>query len=61
MAVSRAWAWLSGRDFVTPDDVRSLAQVTLAHRIVLRSEAEMDGLDAAQVLDQAVRSVAVPR
>ena len=34
MATSRAWAWLSGREFVTPDDVKALAHATLAHRLV---------------------------
>ena len=33
MATSRAWAWLSGREFVTPDDVKALAHATLAHRL----------------------------
>jgi MoxR-like ATPase len=58
---SRAWAWLSGRTFVTPDDVKALAGATLAHRLTLRPEAEMEGVDAAQVLQSAVGSVPVPR
>ena len=44
MATSRAWAWLNGRSFVTPDDVKSLAQATLAHRLSLRPEAELEGV-----------------
>ena len=39
-ATSRAWAWLAGRDYVTPDDVKALARPTLRHRIQLRPEAE---------------------
>jgi MoxR-like ATPase len=58
---SRAWAWLSGRSFVTPDDVKALAGATLAHRLSLRPEAEMEGVATGQVLQTAVDSVPVPR
>jgi MoxR-like ATPase len=58
---ARAWAWLSGRDFVTPDDVKSLATATLAHRIALRPEAELEGVDSTAVLRSAMDSVPVPR
>ena len=57
-ARSRAAAW--GRDFVTPDDVKSLARPVLLHRLTLSSEAEMAGVDAAEVLDEILRRVAVP-
>jgi MoxR-like ATPase len=58
---ARAWAWMSGRDFVTPDDVKVLAHATLAHRLGLRPEAELDGTDVNQVLASAIGSVPVPR
>ena len=61
MRTSRAWAWLSGRDFVTPDDVKALAQATLAHRLSLRAEAELEGVDVGAVLSSALGSVPVPR
>ncbi|GAB87505.1 MoxR family ATPase [Gordonia rubripertincta] len=61
LATSRAWAWLNGRDFVTPDDVQALAQSTLAHRLSLRPEAELEGVSVGSVLDAAVNSVPVPR
>ncbi|GAC66819.1 AAA family ATPase [Gordonia soli] len=61
LATSRAWAWLNGRDFVTPDDVKALAQSTLAHRLSLRPEAELEGVSVAAVLDAAIASVPVPR
>ena len=61
LATSRAWAWLNGRDFVTPDDVKALAQATLAHRLSLRPEAELEGVGVAAVLDSAIGSVPVPR
>jgi MoxR-like ATPase len=58
---ARAWAWLNGRDFVTPDDVKALAHAALAHRLALRPEAELDGVDVGQVLATALGSVPVPR
>ncbi|WP_148611406.1 AAA family ATPase [Nocardioides rubriscoriae] len=61
LRAARAWAWLSGRDFVTPDDVKSLAHATLVHRLGLRPEAELEGVDVAQVLASALGSVPVPR
>src|SRR6202042_2634885 len=61
LAASRAWAWLSGRDYVTPDDVKTLARPTFRHRIQLRPEAELDGTTADGVLDSVLATVAVPR
>ena len=61
LATSRAWAWLNGRTFVTPDDVKALAQATLAHRLSLRPEAELEGVAVSSVLDAAIGSVPVPR
>ncbi|GAB3660409.1 MoxR family ATPase [Nocardioides korecus] len=58
---SRAWAWLGGRDFVTPDDVKAVAHATLAHRLALRPEAELEGVVVSQVLSAAIGSVPVPR
>jgi len=61
MATSRAWAWLNGREFVTPDDVKALAHATLAHRLALRPEAELEGVSVGSVLASALSSVPVPR
>jgi MoxR-like ATPase len=61
LATSRAWAWLSGRDYVTPDDVKALARSTLRHRVQLRPEAELEGVRVDGVLDTVLASVAVPR
>ena len=61
LATARAWAWLSGRDFVTPDDVKALARPALRHRVRLRAEAEMDGVSADGVLDSVLATVPVPR
>ncbi|MFN8045983.1 MAG: MoxR family ATPase [Dermatophilaceae bacterium] len=61
MATARAWAWLNGRSFVTPDDVKALAKATLAHRLTLKPEAELEGTGVDAVLDSALASVPVPR
>jgi MoxR-like ATPase len=61
LATARAWAWLSGRDYVSPDDVKALARPTLRHRVQLRPEAELDGVSVDAVLDSVLGSVPVPR
>ncbi|MFB9376612.1 AAA family ATPase [Kineococcus gynurae] len=61
LSTARAWAWLSGRDYVSPDDVKALARPTLRHRVQLRPEAELDGVSVDAVLDTVLGSVAVPR
>jgi MoxR-like ATPase len=61
LSTSRAWAWLNGRSFVTPDDVKALAHGTLGHRLALRPEAELEGVSVTSVLDSALSSVPVPR
>jgi MoxR-like ATPase len=61
LATSKAWAWLSGRDYLTPDDVKALARPTLRHRVSVRPEAELEGVTADGVLDGVLSTVAVPR
>ncbi|QHT58320.1 MoxR family ATPase [Cellulomonas sp. H30R-01] len=61
LATARAWAWLSGRSYVTPDDVKALAHPTLRHRVQLRAEAELEGVSTETVLDTVLASVPVPR
>jgi MoxR-like ATPase len=61
LRAARAWAWLTGRDFVTPDDVKALAHASVVHRLGLRPEAELEGVDVAEVLAAALGSVPVPR
>ena len=61
LQASRAWAWLSGRDYLTPDDVKSLAKPVLRHRVRLRPEVELEGVSADSVLDSILAAVVVPR
>ncbi|MFL0178774.1 MULTISPECIES: AAA family ATPase [unclassified Mycobacterium] len=61
LATARSWAWLSGRNYVTPDDVKAMARSTLRHRVMLRPEADLEGATADGVLDAILASVPVPR
>ncbi|MEU9100718.1 MoxR family ATPase [Streptomyces sp. NPDC048361] len=61
LSTARAWAWLTGRDYVIPDDVKALALPTLRHRIQLRPEAEMEGVTADSVITTVLAHVPVPR
>ncbi|WP_208026926.1 AAA family ATPase [Rhabdothermincola sediminis] len=58
---AKAWAWLAGRPFVTPDEVKAVAKPTLRHRILLRPELELEGATPDGVLDGILASVPVPR
>jgi len=61
VTAARCWAWLSGRDYVTPDDMKALARPALRHRVQLRPEAELEGVTAEAVLDGVLTSVPAPR
>jgi MoxR-like ATPase len=61
LLASRANAALAGRDFVTPDDVRSLTEAVLGHRIILRPEYEIEGVTIGEVIAKILEQVAVPR
>lgn len=61
LETSRARAAVQGRDFVTPDDVKSVAASVLGHRLTLTPEAEMEGLGVGDVLRRLFAKVEVPR
>jgi MoxR-like ATPase len=56
----RAWAAIEGRDFVLPDDVKLLAEPTLAHRLIISPSARIKNVSAQQVVDDALRHTPVP-
>jgi MoxR-like ATPase len=60
LKASKAWAWLSGRAYVTPDEVKAMARPTLRHRVMVRPELEIEGIDSDQVLDGILAQVPVP-
>ncbi len=61
LQASKAYAWLSGRKFVTPDDVKAIAPPLLRHRLILRPEAQLDGLIMDNVVESILTQVPVPR
>ncbi|HEY0096443.1 MAG TPA: MoxR family ATPase [Archangium sp.] len=61
LAAAKARAALNGSDFVTPDDVKNVCPSVLNHRLILKAEAEVEGLTADDVLRQTLERVQVPR
>ncbi|MEH2114856.1 AAA family ATPase [Nostoc sp.] len=61
LQTSQALAWLAGRDFVTPDDVKAVASPLLRHRLILKPEAMLDGLQIDAVIASVINQVPVPR
>ncbi|RLT33434.1 MAG: MoxR family ATPase [Chloroflexi bacterium] len=57
---SRAWAALAGRDYVLPDDIKLLAEATLAHRLIVSPSARIKNVDARQVIEDALQHTPVP-
>jgi MoxR-like ATPase len=58
---AKAWAYLAGKPFVTPDEVKAVAKPALRHRVALRPEVELEGVTADGVLDGVLAAVPVPR
>ncbi|MGB6060014.1 MAG: MoxR family ATPase [Microthrixaceae bacterium] len=58
---SKAWAWLSGREYVTPDEIKAVAKPTLRHRLIIRPELELEGVSADSLLDVILSTVPAPR
>ncbi len=58
---AKAWAWLAGKAFVTPDEVKAVAKATMRHRLQLRPEVELEGGTPDSVLDGVLATVPVPR
>ncbi len=61
LLAGRAYAAIAGRDFVTPDDLKTMAPAVLEHRIVLRPEYEIEGHTVPEIIEQILKEVAVPR
>jgi len=61
LLASRAYAALTGRDFITPDDIKAMATPVLEHRLILRPEFEIEGLTVSEVIKNILEPIAVPR
>lgn len=57
---AQAYAFLHGRDFVIPDDIKHLAPFALVHRVLLQPEARIQGITGARVVDEILRETPVP-
>ncbi len=57
---ARAHAWMAGRDYVGPEDIHAMAYDVLRHRIILRYEAEAEGVTTDKVVDELLDRVAIP-
>ncbi len=61
LKLSRAWAAMNGRSYVTPDDVKRLAKPVLAHRLILEPEAKLADITERDALDDVLDDVPVPK
>ncbi|MFO8079979.1 MAG: MoxR family ATPase [Armatimonadota bacterium] len=61
LLTSRVLAALSGRDYLIPDDVKQMAPATLRHRMILRPEADIEGLSADDIISGVLATIEVPR
>jgi MoxR-like ATPase len=61
LQTSKAQAWLAGRNYVTPDDVKVVASPLLRHRLILKPEAQLDGIQIDSVIASLLNQVSVPR
>ena len=60
LKTGRAAASMRGRDFVTPDDVKAVAPLAVSHRLILKPEHQIKGLEAQEVIEGILREVPVP-
>jgi MoxR-like ATPase len=58
---AQAWAYLSGRSYVTPDDIKMVTKPALRHRIQLSAHVELEGATVEQIIEELVGSITVPR
>jgi MoxR-like ATPase len=61
LKTSKAKAAIEGRDFVTPDDIKSMCYPVLNHRIILHPDKEMEGYTEEDVIKEIIEKVEVPR
>jgi len=61
MVVSRAMAAMDGRDYIIPDDVKAASVPVLRHRVVLKPEAELEGLTSDLIIGDVLKAVEVPK
>lgn len=60
LKASKAFAAINGRDFVTPEDIKKIAIPVLQHRVIVTPEREMEGISAAQIINDSIQSTEIP-
>ncbi|MGY6648984.1 AAA family ATPase [Wenyingzhuangia sp. IMCC45574] len=60
LKASKAFAAIDGRDFVTPEDIKQVAVPVLQHRVIVTPEREMEGITAAQIINESLQSTEIP-
>ncbi|NIJ44198.1 MoxR-like ATPase [Wenyingzhuangia heitensis] len=60
LKASKAFAAINGRDFVTPEDIKQVAVPVLQHRVIVTPEREMEGITAAQIINDSIQSTEIP-
>ena len=60
LKASKAFAAINGRDFVTPEDIKQVAIPVLQHRVIVTPEREMEGITAAQIINDSIQSTEIP-
>ncbi|MEM0453987.1 MAG: MoxR family ATPase [Sulfolobales archaeon] len=61
LRLSKAWAYMHGRSYVIPDDVKAVTVGALIHRIILKPEYEIEGVSPASIVDEVLKKVPVPK
>jgi MoxR-like ATPase len=61
LACAKAHAYLNGRDYLSPDDIKAMAEPVLRHRLLLKAESELEGIGVSQVIINLLNQVPVPR
>ena len=61
LQTAKAFAAIQGRDFVTPEDIKSMAKPVIRHRVIITPEKEMEGLSSDEVTQQIIDKIEVPR
>lgn len=60
MKAAKAYAYVFGRDYVIPDDVKFLAPYVMSHRVILTTEAKYEGLTSEDIVDHIVKTTSIP-
>jgi len=60
MKLGQAWAYIHGRDYIIPDDIKDIAESVLAHRIILKAESRLRGRSTSSVIQGLLKGTEVP-